>query len=331
VGGTTFSVDDYNARTTMRSNLGVKTMGYDDDIKKGKRAAETHPSLNPYGVKFRESRDSKEHPVTVPIGVILDTTGSMSRVPEMVQKALPNLMGQFLKERAAGKGFLGEGYPAICVGAVDDYYAQGSDGSFQIGQFESGLEIDDNITNLWLTGNGGGSRQESYDLALYFFARHTVTDHWEKRGRKGHLFIIGDEKTYDFVDRKAAATVIGDSLQADIPIADIMDEVKERWNVYFISPNLTSYYKQTWLREWWTKLVGQNFIELDDPNKICEAIVAAVAIYEENFEADEILDAVGLSGSTALVAMGKGRSVAKGYDGKGLPAPAVATGGVDRF
>ena len=37
---------------------------------------------------------------------------------------------------------------------------------------------------------------ESYELAMYFMARHTALDCHEKRGKRGYLFIIGDEMAY---------------------------------------------------------------------------------------------------------------------------------------
>lgn len=328
MGGTNFSADDYNLRSTYRSVNNIPTMAYDAAVKSGK-AHGVHATLNPKGVKLREARDSDAHPISIPVGVVLDTTGSMQQVPEMIQAKLPNLMGEFLKERALGRNFLGEGYPAICIGAVDDVFAMRNsegEGSLQIGQFESGLEIDDNITNLWLTGNGGGSGEESYDLALYFYARHTAADHWEKRHRKGHLIVIGDEALYPRTEVAAVKKVIGDALESNIPIEQVFQEVKRRWHVTFINPGMTSNYGASWVRESWQAYVGESFVELEDPNKICEAIVAAVAINEEEFSSGEILDSLNLSNSTALVRMGESKKLAKGYSGSGLPA-AYGSGG----
>ena len=44
--------------------------------------------LNPYGLTFRESRDSTAHPNSLAIGVFLDVTGSMRNIPEQLIRHL---------------------------------------------------------------------------------------------------------------------------------------------------------------------------------------------------------------------------------------------------
>ena len=66
----------------------------------------------------------------------------------------------------------------------------------QVGQFESDNRMDENLENMILEGGGGGQKTESYELALYFMARHTAIDCYAKRGRRGYLFVIGDEMAY---------------------------------------------------------------------------------------------------------------------------------------
>jgi adenylosuccinate synthase len=294
MGASTFSRDDYASRASYRASLGYKSaFAFDEDIKSGKTAAKVHDSLNPYGVKIRESRDSDAHPVSVPVAVFFDTTGSMAKVPITLQAKLPHLMGQFLEDKASGKKYLGEGYPAILVGAIDDYDAQyphfGGNGCLQVGQFESGIEIDENLEHVWLTGNGGGTYEESYELALYFMARHTAHDHWEKRGRKGYCFLIGDEHAYPMVHKEQVKKVIGDGLQADIELKLIIQEVQERYHVFFILPNMTNHYADASLFKYWVELLGQqNTLKLEDPTKICELIVATVALCEQYVGIDDL-------------------------------------------
>jgi len=335
MGGTTYSHDDYDARTSFRASTGASAFAYHADISAGKTAANVHEKMNPYKV-VRESRDSDAHPVTVPIGILMDTTGSMQEVPEIIQKSLNKLMGGFLDDKASGKQYLGDGYPAIMISAVDDFAAMSSydnNGTLQVGQFESGIEIDDDLGRLWFTGKGGGTYEESYDLGLYFYARHTIHDHWDKRRRKGYLFIIGDEKLYPSVKAEQVKKIIGDTLQADIQVEDILKEAQKRYHVFFIVPNMTSHYNDSGLVKAWTKLLGQqNVLKLEDPSKICEMIISAVAICENNIGLDDIVSDLNLgSVGNALVPLSRvaGSNVAS-YAAGGL-TPTTATDSLTRL
>lgn len=266
----------------------------------------------------------------------------MQSVPITLQAQEPRLMGLFLKDRADGNNYLHGGYPAIMIAGCDDYFAQiqqghkNGEGALQIGQFESGLEIDDNLTNLWLTGNGGGNWGESYDLFLYFLARHTAHDHFEKRGRKGHAFVICDEPLFDKISAKAVKEVIGDDLEGkDIPIAAIIKEVQEKYWLHCIIPNQTSHYSSKELRDGWQKAIGaQSVLLLDDPTKICELIVATVALCEgsvglDDLETDKL--AVGAV-HKALIPLSKSIGEVSKHSASDLPAITGAAGaGTERL
>lgn len=332
MGSSNYSREDYAARSSYKSTHGIPTFVHHDAVRTGK-AKGVHPSLNPKGVKIRESRDSDVHPVAIPIALCNDLTGSMGSVPITFQAKEPELMGLFLKDRAAGKKYLGEGYPAIMIAGVDDYAVEPT-AALQVGQFESGIEIDNDLSNLLLTGNGGGNWGESYDLFLYFLARHTAHDHFEKRGRKGHAFIVCDEPLFAAVDKHAVKDIIGDDLQSNIPIDTIIAEVKERYHLTCIIPNQTSHYNSADLRQGWKKRLGeQNVLFLDDPTKICELIVATVAVCEgvvglEDLEDDKL--AVGAV-KNALVPLAKaGAEIAK-HSAAGLAAVAGEAEGTERL
>ncbi len=339
MGGSTYSNDDYKARSTVRSatakasGISVKaaTFAHTAAVSAG-RARGTHPSLSPKFLNarkehIRECRDSDAHPIAVPVAVFLDCTGSMSEVPGMIQANLPKLMGAFLDDKASGKKYLGDGYPAILVGGVDDYFAQRSctsddndddntvcsDGTLQVSQFESGLEIDDHITNLWITNNGGGGEpRESYQLAMYFMAHHSVHDHMEKRGKKGYMFIIGDEHCYQETSKQEIKDVIGDKVQSSLHLKDIVAAVQEKYHVIFILPNLTSHYKDKDMPGYWTDLLGQGcFIKLADPNKICETIVGVVATLEGGANADDVKRDLGVDTKALATLASTNASVVK--------------------
>ena len=65
------------------------------------------------GQNIRESRDSDEHPTSVPVAVWFDETGSMGNTPRVLQKKLAELFGVILR-----KGYLE--HPQIMVGGYGD-------------------------------------------------------------------------------------------------------------------------------------------------------------------------------------------------------------------
>lgn len=334
MGGSTYSHDDYTARAAFKKSTGAPTFAHHDAVRTGK-AKGVHPSLSPKGVKIREARDSAAHPISVPIALLNDLTGSMQSVPIVLQAQEPKLMGMFLKDRADGKTYLHGGYPAIMIAGCDDYFHQGAEGALQVGQFESGLEIDDNLTNLWLTGNGGGNWAESYDLFLYFLARHTAHDHFEKRGRKGHAFVICDEPLFEKVSAEAVREVIGDNLEGkDIPIKTIIEEVQAKYWLHCIIPNQTSHYNDPRLRKGWKDAIGaESVLLLDDPTLICELIVSTVALCEGAVDLDDLAADNLATGAVhnALIPLSKSMGEVSRHSAAGLPTIAGAAGGSERI
>lgn len=232
------------------------------------RTGKIDDSVNPYGVKVRESRDSDAHPNSNAIIVSFDVTGSMGGLPVLFAKEkLTKLMSILLAKNVIED-------PQILFIAQAD--AHGDPNSLQIGQFESGNEMD-----MWLTkfalGGGGLPNRESYDLVLYWAATHTSIDCFEKRGKKGYLFLIGDESYYPKVEAKIVKEVIGDNIE-DIPIERVIEMAQEKYNVIKICVETPSF-PQGMLQDW-QKLLGEQAVYLDDPNIVCEFIAAQIAAYE---------------------------------------------------
>lgn len=261
----------YNSVTTSKVASGSTfaysgtTMAQSFDQRKA------HADLDPKGIDVRESRDSDEHPTTVAIAVFFDVTGSMRTVPRQLQKALPELLGQVLDN-----GYVE--HPQILFGAVGDKYSDAI--PLQIGQFESDNRMDDQLDLLVLEGGGGGSFEESYELALYAAARHTSIDCEEKRGHKGYLFLIGDETAYPTVDAKTVAKVFDDGLQSDIPLADILAEAQQKYEVHFIIPGGSSHFSNQKLKDFWTDLLGQNVHYVDGVDVIAKEIAHIIGVGE---------------------------------------------------
>ena len=59
-----------------------------------------------------------------------------------------------------------------------------------------------------------------------------------------------------------------------------MAEAQEKWDVYYILPDMTSYYNDPAVINCWRRLLGQNAIKLPDPAGISEMIASLVGLAE---------------------------------------------------
>jgi hypothetical protein len=280
--GTTFWSDaHYRDRAALLRAKGLSPFGYDDDVRAQRVAAAVHPLMDPANMKGgrRESRDSDKHPASRAVAVLFDVTGSMNHVPHILQRNLCRLFDLLVRKK-----YLTD--PAVLVGGIGD--ATCDVAPLQIGQFESGNEIEDDLSRLFLEGGGGGQRTESYELGLYFLARKTAIDCHERRGQKGYAFLIGDEMPYRRVKRREVYHLFGDSLKADLPIEKIVAEVRQQWELFYILPNLTSYYNDPEILGCWRKLLGQHVLLLDDPEGISEMIAATIGVAEDAVSLDDL-------------------------------------------
>lgn len=237
--------------------------------------------VDPHGVT-RECRDSAAHPNSVGIVVGFDTTGSMGKYPvTFANEALPHLMQKLTLD-----GFCED--PAVLFAAFNDGRNYSSCHPLQVGQFESGIEVDDDLTRLPLQGGGGGSMEENAEMLIYWAARHTSMDCVEKRGRKGYLFIITDEKPYPTVSATMVKSCIGDDLQADMSTEEAVAEAREKFEVFVILPEYngggrTRENKE--IRNRWESLLGAEYVlPMQDPSGVAEQIASTIGIREGRVE-----------------------------------------------
>jgi hypothetical protein len=293
MGTTRWSDDHYRDRAKLRARTGKDAFEYDHAIRTGEAARAVHPNMNPRGVRVRESRDSDAHPQSHAVAVLFDVTGSMQGVPRVLQAHLPKLMGLLIR-----KGYLD--HPQILIGAIGDATCDAA--PLQVGQFESGIEIEENLGKLYLEGGGGGHITESYELALYFMARHTAIDCHEKRGQRGYLFVIGDEIPYTKVKQKEVRAFIGDGLQTSIPVEEVVAELQRTYDVYHVLPKMTCNWNSPVVRRGWVKLLGQNALRLEEPAAICELIASTIGLAEGKVDLEHLTDDLCQAGTSAAVA-----------------------------
>jgi hypothetical protein len=228
-----------------------------------------HALMNPKGLKVRECRDSADHPDSLGIAFALDVTGSMGDIPQLLaKKELPN----FMKLLTA----CGVTDPQLMFMAIGG--ATSDRASLQVGQFESTAELMDQwLTWSYLEGGGGGTGQESYELAFYVAAQHTDMDNCVKRKKKGYLFLTGDELPYPAVSRHQVEALLGEKLDEDIPIEEVIAAAAETYHLFFLIPDLERA-KRCEAR--WKQLLGDHAICMESPGDTCAVAAAIVGLTE---------------------------------------------------
>ncbi|MGB3058095.1 MAG: hypothetical protein WBE17_00005 [Anaerolineae bacterium] len=305
----------YQSRQSYRQQTQQTAFTYDQQVR-ATGIVQIHDQMNPFG-KMRESRDSDQHPDSVAIAVLFDVTGSMGSVPRVLQTKLGKLMRVLVQ-----RGYVA--HPQVLFGAIGD--ANCDKIPLQIGQFESGLEMDDDLGKIYLEGGGGGQVHETYELGLYFMARHTAMDCFDRRGHKGYLFTIGDEKPYPAVRRSQVQHLIGDHLLLRIPTEALVAEVQKRYEYFHIIPTNTSHGSSAEVQARWRTLLGERVLLLDDEAAVCETIALAVGLCEGTLDsldtAGQDMQSAGYDPGATAVAM----TALTRYAASRPSTPAVITG-----
>jgi len=228
-----------------------------------------HPLMNPKGIKMRESRDNADHPNSLGIVFALDVTGSMGDIPQqLATKELPTFMRLLMA--------CGVADPQIQFMAIGD--AVSDHAPLQVGQFESTAELMDQwLTWSYIEGGGGGSGEESYELAFYMAAQHTDLDCWAKRRKKGYLFVTGDELPYPAVSHHQIEALVGDRLDQDLPIEEVIAAASETFHLFFLIPDL---HRRQRCEARWRELLGDHVICMEDPQDACAVAASIVALTE---------------------------------------------------
>lgn len=269
MGYSNWSDHAFQSRQNHRQQTNQTAFTYDQQVRQSGNIA-VHPQMDVKGKK-RESRDSDDHPTSLAIGVLFDVTGSMGEVPRVLQTKLGALMRLLVQ-----RGYVE--HPQILFGANGDAYTD--DVPLQIGQFESGLEMDDDLGKIYLEGGGGGQVHETYELGMYYMARHTLIDCYEKRGKRGYLFTIGDEKPYPHVNKNQIKQYIGDEVRTDLPMKQLLQELQQRYHHFHIIPTNTYHGKSSEVQECWRELLKERVLLLGDETAVCETIALAIGLCE---------------------------------------------------
>lgn len=256
MGGGTYS---YSSRTSRAFASGYDTKS-ESEIFTQRRI---NNAMDPFGIKVRESRDSKEHPNSLAIILALDVTGSMGSIPHfLVKEGLPNMMRDIIDGGLAD--------PQVLFMGVGDHTCDQA--PLQVGQFESSDELLDKwLTTLFIEGHGGGNVGESYMLAWYFAAHHTSIDCFEKRKQKGFLFTIGDEPVLKDVPASFLKKLMGDGQYENFQSVELLDAARERYIVKHLHIAQGRGHSASTVAGW-KQLMGNDLIIVEDKGDVSKII-----------------------------------------------------------
>ena len=231
------------------------------------------PSLDPKGIKIRESCDSIDNPNSTALIVGLDVTGSMGCVLDSIaREGLKNMATEVYNRKPISN-------PHIMFLGIGDAEARDLY-PLQATQFEADIRIAEQLTKIYLERGGGGNKYESYALAWYFASLHTKIDCFEKRKKKGFLFTIGDEEPTPYLKATDIERVMGYRPQSDYLVQDLLTMVSRQYEVYHLIIREGSYFRSHGdiVKKKWRDLLGQRAIVLDDYTRIGEVIVSTLQV-----------------------------------------------------
>lgn len=264
---------------------------------------------DPKSIAMRESRDSPDNPFSTPIAIACDVTGSMGITAETIMRGgIDVLLKEIYKRKPVTD-------PHAMVMAVGD--PKSDRAPLQCTQFEADIRLADQVKELWLEGNGGGNGGEGYLGAHLFAGMKTSIDCFEKRGRKGYLFTVGDEANHVSVTRDQMAAY-GLTIERDMTDRECLAVAARTWEVFHVVTPTPSTHAQDAIAKWEALLPGRVLV-LENVAMLAETVVSAIQINEG---ANRGAVVGSWSGATSLVVANAVRS---------LTAGGPAAGGVRRF
>ena len=230
----------------LKESKGINSSSNATQIFKSKSMSE---KFDPKYINMRESRDSADSPEATPVIIGFDVTGSMGYLAEEIAKnALNKTVTQIYEKQPITN-------PHIMCAAIGDVV---DSAPLQVTQFEADIRIVEQLMELWLE-SGGGDWSESYNLLWYFADKHTKTDCFEKRRKKGFLFTIGDAPTHYSLYSEDIHTIFNDTSMTYTNL-QLIKSVSEKYEVFHIITKA----RDEHVFNQWSKILPGRVAKLDE-------------------------------------------------------------------
>lgn len=255
MGGGYYDRDVGSTPASGSSSGGYDYGGYTDDAAKAMSSSHMSDDLSP--IKRKLSTDAKS-----PVVVALDVTGSMGDWSKIIYDKMPMFFGQIMLQ-----GYLKD--PAISFAAVGD--ANCDRAPLQVCDFARGTDLDGWLKKLYLEGGGGGTMQESYELAAALYAKTSFT----AKDAEPIFFFIGDEGFYKRVAAHVAERVLG--VDGSIDGDDAMKKLCEKFEVFLVHKVYGG--NDDAITAQWAEAIGrERILKLDDAKAVVDVMLGAIAI-----------------------------------------------------
>jgi hypothetical protein len=166
--------------------------------------------------------------------------------------------------------------PALSFCAIGDATCDST--PLQVTEFGQGHSLDQLLNKVYLEGGGGGNITESYELAAYFYLKHSDVS----QAALPYMFITGDEAFYDKVSKDHIKEVIGSHVQKDADSKKMFDELKKKYNLFLLhKPYSESHANSKIITKWQNTLGKEHILELVTPKACIDVMLGAISIVSE--------------------------------------------------
>lgn len=214
--------------TKLKNSRGISSSSNADSIFSSNKYQDKY---NPKFINMRESCDSADSPNSTPIIIAFDVTGSMGYLAAEIAKNSLNKTITYLYEKQPVPN------PHIMCGAFTGPSCP--QGSLQVTQFEADIRVIEQLLELKV---GDGWNAYSYDsLVWYFAAKHTRTDSFENRQKKGFIICIGDEvcgfSQNERLQKDEIIKIFSDDHADDYSLRKLFEMANKKYEIFHIVTN----------------------------------------------------------------------------------------------
>jgi hypothetical protein len=240
--------------TTTYSDQSAKMVGTQTQM---------HRSMDP--TRFKDDNLVSEN--LNPIVFALDVTGSMGEWTRIIYDKMPMFYGQILMQN-----YLED--PAISFCAVGDYTSD--EAPLQVTEFAQGKAIDQLLSKMYIECGGGGTCNESYELAAYFYNNHVDLS----GAQLPFFFVTGDESFYEKIPHKYITKFIGKTpVENSINARECWKILMTKFNVFLIKKPYEEEKKEIQILKQWIETIGEErVLQIVNPKACIDVILGAIAI-----------------------------------------------------